>query len=330
MTTEWRPDPVAEAVATLIHAAGRREDPPAEAYHAVLAAAAETLRRKVGRRRRWRIVAGLAAAVAVMATAAAVLRTLLPEAAPVQVARVDRLVGGADVRAPGSDSWVRVLDAGGTLRAGTRVRTREDGVAGLVLADGVSLRLASVTEVELDDDTRVHLRHGTLYADTGPGDGGTISVVTPAGTAHDFGTQFEVGYLHERLRLRVREGRVALLRDAERVVADAGTQLDVDAAGEVSRTAIARGDAAWQWAEAVAPVPDFDDQPVTALLEWVARETGRRLHYASADVERQASATILHGKVGQLAPLDALEAMLATTDLACELRDDGTIEVRHR
>lgn len=330
MTTEWRNDPVAEAVATLIHAAGRRENPPPDAYETVLAAAEEALRRKVGRRRRWRLAAGLAAAVVLAVTAATVLRPLLPTVAPVEVARVDRLVGGAEARAPGSRAWTHLSEFSPALQAGTRVRTREDGLAGLALADGVSLRLGSVTEVELEDDERVVLRHGAVYADTGPGDGGTISVVTPAGTAHDYGTQFEVRYEHDQLRLRVREGRVALVRDTGRIVADAGTQLAIDGAGDLSRTSIRRSDDAWQWAESVAPMPEFDEQPVKVLLEWVARETGRNLRYANAAVERQASATILHGKVGELAPLEALESLLATTDLACELHDDGTIEVRHR
>jgi hypothetical protein len=128
----------------------------------------------------------------------------------------------------------------------------------------------------------------------------------------------------------VREGRVALLRDADRVIADAGTQLAVDASGDVSRTRIARSGPEWQWAESVAPSPNFDGQPVTVLLEWVARETGRTLHYASAAVERQAAATVLHGNAGHLAPLTALDVMLATTDLTYELGPDGTIEIRRR
>ncbi len=330
MTTEWRNDPVAQAVATLIHAAGRREEPPSEAYHAVLAAAEEVLRDKVARRRRWRIAGLIAAAVAIGATALVVLRPRLPATDAPAVARVDRLVGSSEARWPGASAWVQLSESSSALPPGARVRTREDGMLGLALADGVSLRLAPMTEVELDEASRVVLRHGAVYADTGPGDGGTISVVTPAGTAHDFGTQFEVRYEHDQLRLSVREGRVALLLDAERIIADAGTQLAIDAAGGWSRTSIAGDDHAWQWAESVAPMPGFDDQPVTVLLEWVARETGRTLHYANSAVERQASATILHGDVGPLAPLEALEALLATTDFACELRDDGTIEVRLR
>jgi ferric-dicitrate binding protein FerR (iron transport regulator) len=330
MTTEWNSDQVAQAVAALIHAGGRREAPPPESYDRVLAAAQATWRHKVRRRRWWRIASGLAAAALLVTMSAVLLTTQRPLTATVEVARVDRIIGGADTRAPGADSWAPLAGAAAALQVGTRLRTRENGVAGLTLRGGVSLRLAPLTEVELESDARVRLSHGLLYADTGPGDGGTINVITPAGTAHDFGTQFEIRYEHERLRLRVREGRVALLRDAQRVVADAGTQVAVNAAGEVSRTTIAPSDPAWRWAEAVAPAPDFDGQPVSLLLEWVARETGRALRYTDDSVKRQASATILHGKVGPLAPFEALDVMLATTDFAYEIRDDSTIEVRHK
>jgi ferric-dicitrate binding protein FerR (iron transport regulator) len=253
-----------------------------------------------------------------------------PTNASAKVARLERLVGDAEARAPGTYSWVPLAGPTATLRVGTRLRTRENSVAGLTLLGGVSLRLAPMTEVEFEADARVRLSHGLLYADTGPGDGGTISVITPAGTAHDFGTQFEISYEHERLRLRVREGRVALLRDEQRVIADAGTQVAVNAAGEVSRTTIASSDPAWEWAETVAPAPDFDGQPLSVLLDWVARETGRPLHYADDSLKRRASATILHGRVGPVPPLEALDVMLATTDFAYEIRNDSTIEVRHK
>lgn len=330
MTKEWSSDPVAQAVASLIHAAGRREAPPTESYDRVLTAALETWQRKVRRRRWWRIASGLAAAALLGTLSAVLFTTQGPAIESPKVARLDRLVGGAEARAPGADSWAPLAGSSATLQVGARVRTSENGTAGLTLLSGVSVRLAPMTEVVFEADASVRLSHGVLYADTGPGDGGTINVITPAGTAHDFGTQFEIRYEHERLRLRVREGRVALLRDAQRVVADAGTQVAVNAAGEVSRTTIAPSDPAWQWVEAVAPAPDFDGQPVSVLLAWVARETGRTVHYADESVKRQASATILHGKVGPLAPLEALDVLLATTDLTYGTRDDSTIDVRHK
>lgn len=330
MTTERKTDPVPDAVAALIRAAGRREEPPLEAYRIVLAASETTLRGKVRRRRWLRLGLGLAAALAVVVAAPFAYRALSPSTAVIEVARLDRQVGAIELREAGVAPWRVAAGRVVALRAGTRLRTHEGAAAGLVLANGVSLRVDAVTEVEILEDARVRLRHGAVYADTGRSDAASISVSTPAGTAHDFGTQFEVRYEGERLALSVREGRVALLSGAEPLMVDAGTRLAVDAAGDVSRTTVATDDRSWQWAEAVAPVPDLDGKPVAALLAWVARETGLRLRYADAAVERQASATILHGAAGPLAPLELLDAMLATTDFTYEVRDDGTIEVRRR
>lgn len=330
MTTERKAEPAPDSVAALIHAAGRREEPPLEAYRVVLEAAEATLRGKVRRRRRWRTGLGLVAALALASTAPFLFRILSPSPTVIEIARVDRLVGAADLSEEENAPWRAATVRRDVLVTGSRLRTHEGAAAGLQLSNGVSLRLDAVTEVEFLDDARVRLRHGAVYADTGRGDGGAISVVTPAGTAYDFGTQFEVRYEGERLELSVREGRVALSRAAERLVADAGTRLAVDASGDVERIAVAGDDRTWQWAEAVAPVPEVDGRSVAELLAWVARETGRRLQYADASVERQASVTILHGAAGPLAPLELLDAMLATTDFACELRDDGTIEVRRR
>lgn len=330
MTTERKTDPVPDAVAALIRAAGRREEPPLEAYRIVLAASETTLRGKVRRRRWLRLGLGLAAALAVVVAAPFAYRALSPSTAVIEVARLDRQVGAIELREAGVAPWRVAAGRVVALRAGTRLRTHEGAAAGLVLANGVSLRVDAVTEVEILEDARVRLRHGAVYADTGRSDAASISVSTPAGTAHDFGTQFEVRYEGERLALSVREGRVALLSGAEPLMVDAGTRLAVDAAGDVSRTTVATDDRSWQWAEAVAPVPDLDGKPVAALLAWVARETGLRLRYADAAVERQASATILHGAAGPLAPLELLDTMLATTDFTYEVRDDGTIEVRRR
>lgn len=89
-------------------------------------------------------------------------------------------------------------------------------------------------------------------------------------------------------------------------------------------------DVYWEWVHAVAPVPLVDGRPLAVLLDWVARETGRPLRYASPTIREQAMNTVLHGRIRDLAPLEALEVMLATTDLDYALLADGTIEIRPR
>jgi ferric-dicitrate binding protein FerR (iron transport regulator) len=170
---------------------------------------------------------------------------------------------------------------------------------------------------------------GKVYIDTGAARSANgVEVVTEAGTAVDVGTQFEVLYRDGEYRLRVREGRVMLRRDAGEVDGEAGEQLKILPGGEIERTRIEEDDPGWDWAESLAPAPDIDKQPVTVLLTWVARETGRAVRFASPDIERKAGTTILHGNIRHLAPLEALSVMLATTDFEYTLPDDATILIR--
>jgi ferric-dicitrate binding protein FerR (iron transport regulator) len=316
-----------DIVESLIRNAGRRVDPPEDAYRQVLVAATDAFHRKSARRRQGRWFA-LAAAIATLAVAS-VLMTL--RNAPVgrgDLAVVERLIGSVELAQ--GEGWGPLDENRGSLRAGRRLRTHADGRAALRLAGGASLRLAGETEVLLDAPGRLYVPGGTIYVDAGDRSGaGQIEVVTPAGTARDLGTQFELQVSGAQLRLRVREGSVSLYRGGRSLVSAAGEQLEIDDFGDVVRGSIEPTSDAWAWAEAVAPVPDVDGRPATQLISWVARETGRRLRYESPAVEERAATVILHGKIRHLPPLAALEAMLATTDLEYVL-DGDTMEIRAR
>jgi len=105
----------------------------------------------------------------------------------------------------------------------------------------------------------------------------------------------------------------------------AGEQLTIDAEQRVQRARITSDDEDWRWTETVAPDPLVDARPVSVLLRWVARQTGRSIKYAWPDLEREATTTMLYGQVYQLEPLQVLDAMLATTDFEYTLLADGTI-----
>jgi ferric-dicitrate binding protein FerR (iron transport regulator) len=318
----------ADMVASLIRAAGRRMRPPDDAYREVLAAATAAFREKTARRRErtwllWAAAAGVAAfAIALM------LQWTPPSAQRAPLARVERAIGTVE-RATG-DVWTQLTESAEGLSGGTRIRTLAGGRAGLLLGEQLSLRLAAETEIMLDGPARLHLQRGTIYVDTSsslPGD--ALEIVTPAGTARDLGTQFELRVGDGALRLRVREGAVEIDRAGKLLTGGAGEQVSIDALGGIQRSSIAANDTAWQWAESIAPAPNIEGRPATVLLAWVARETGRRLSYESAAVEARAATVILHGNIRHLAPLAALEVMLATTDLEYGLADD-TMEVRTR
>ena len=313
-----------DLVASLIRAAGRRIEPPADAYQRVLTAATAAFREKTAKRRgrTWMLVAAAASVAAV---------TLLLQwngtSTQAQVATVARVIGSVELESGGG--WKPMTEARSSLGTGARLRTLAGGSVALALDGGASLRLAAATEVEMDGPRRVLLRSGTVYLDNKGSVGTGYQIETPAGTARDVGTQFELHVAGSALRLRVREGRVEVDRAGQLVTGSAGEQLEIDVLGSVVRSTIATTDAAWQWAETLAPAPDIDGKPAAVLLDWVARETGRKLHYESATVESRAATVILHGNIRHLAPLAALDVMLATTDLEYSLVGD-TMEVRTR
>ncbi|MBF8292498.1 MAG: hypothetical protein HW417_1573 [Steroidobacteraceae bacterium] len=315
-----------DIVASLIRAAGRRTEPPEDAYQQVLAAATGAFREKVAERRgrNWIL---LATAAGVAALAIAFLLQWNSNTAQTQVAQVARVIGTAELAIDGD--WKPMTETGGYLATGAKLRTLAGGGVALALDDGASLRLAAATELQIDGPRRVLLRSGTVYLDTRASLGTGYQIETPVGTARDVGTQFELHVADGSLRLRVREGRVEIDRAGNLVNGSAGEQLDIDLLGGVSRTSIAATDTAWQWVETVAPAPDIDGQPASVLLAWVSRETGRRLHYETPGVEARAATVILHGNIVHLAPMAALDVMLATTDLEYTLVGD-TMEVRFR
>ncbi len=313
-----------DLVASLIRAAGRRIEPPADAYQRVLTAATAAFREKTAKRRgrTWMLVAAAASVAAV---------TLLLQwngtSTQAQVATVARVIGSVELESGGG--WKPMTEARSSLGTGARLRTLAGGSVALALDGGASLRLAAATEVEMEGPRRILLRSGTIYLDNKGSVGTGYQFETPAGTARDVGTQFELYVAGSALRLRVREGRVEVDRAGQLVTGSAGEQLEIDVLGSVVRSTIATTDAAWQWAETLAPAPDIDGKPAAVLLDWVARETGRKLHYESATVESRAATVILHGNIRHLAPLAALDVMLATTDLEYALNGD-TMEVRTR
>lgn len=316
-----------DLVGTLIRAAGRREDPPEEAYRRVHAAATAAFREKTARRRERTFVLWAGAAAVLVLAVALMFQWTPPGTERAELARIERAIGAVE-RATGDD-WQPAGESRAPLTRGAKLRTLAGASAGLVLVGGESLRLAPGTEIMLDEPDAMYLNGGTIYLDHHGSVGTGLRIATPAGNVRNLGTQFELKVGDGALRLRVREGRVEVERAGQRVTGDAGEQLDIDAFGSVLRSQIAPDAAAWHWAEALAPAPDIDGRPAMELLAWVARETGRTLEFLDAAARERAERVVLHGNIRHLAPLDALDVMLATTDLEYAL-NGGRIEIRTR
>lgn len=321
-----------DALAVLIRSAGSREAPPQEHYDSVFAAASEALDGKLRQRRnkiRFAWAAGLAA-VAVLASL--VTRYEVTDGQPVQVATSDRVLGTVRMMGAADDRWREMQANGSVLHNGTRIRTDTDSAIGLMLSGDVSLRVAESTEISIESSSRIHLHKGTVYVDTGHDrkTNTVTEIITANGVARDVGTQFEVRYRNNQVRLRVREGLVLFRQQDDEFRGVAGEQLVIGDGGVSARDAVARDSADWRWVQAIAPAPYADEQSVSSLVEWVARETGRRIHYAQNDLGVRARSTILHGSSRRLMPMEALAVMLETTDFEYTVTANREILIQER
>ncbi len=321
-----------DVLGELIRAAGRRPTPPAEDYDRVLAASRDAWQRKIRSRRQRRWSYALAASVAILAigvTALVQLDPLSPRPAIASTAVVD---GSVMALTPGAQNWRSIDDPELQLIAGSRLRTQDEGRVSLDLVRGVSLRVNRGTELTLISAERIELTAGTIYVDSGLGvRTNRFEIATTFGIVRDIGTQFEVSSSPAELRLRVREGLVQLYQDGPRAELSgvAGEQVRIDSFGAIDRASFSTYDPEWAWASALADVPETDGQPLLGFLSWVARETGRALRFQPG-AEAQAQITILHGSADNLAPLDALEVVLKTTDFRYELQDSGVLWIERR
>ena len=139
--------PQTDALAHLLQAAGKREDPPRDAYERTLEISTAAWHAKV-RRRRQLIALGFAAGIAALAVASWLLITI-PPARVAPVARIDRIVGTVEARFGESDAFTRLGNQAQALAPGTALRTAWDGLAGVLLPGDVSLRLAESTEISV-------------------------------------------------------------------------------------------------------------------------------------------------------------------------------------
>ncbi|NND55361.1 MAG: FecR domain-containing protein [Gammaproteobacteria bacterium] len=315
-----------EAVAAAVKLAGKREVPPQGDYDRIYATVAAALKTKVAAKKRSRLGTtglALAAGVAGLAVGAALLwQNAVPTSSP--LASTYRIAGNVAYRKLDNADWDMLgtstaLDTAGTLRS------EESGAAGLLLDNGTSLRVAENTTLRLLAGDRMVLEKGKIYIDTKASQKVRLEITLPSGVVRNRGTRFEALAADGFDRLRTRDGRISLDHKGKQLESGAGDELVIEADGDISFGSVAADDPDWYWAEELAPSPELDGRPLSELLEWVQRETGRALTYDDNATRQRAWETILHGSVSNMPPLDTLRAMLATTDLRYRLLDDGTI-----
>jgi ferric-dicitrate binding protein FerR (iron transport regulator) len=207
------------------------------------------------------------------------------------------------------------------LRVNQSVQARDN--TSVRLSSGGVLRIKAGSSLVVTSRDEIALQDGTVYLDFDPAAAhGTLHVRTPLGVVQHLGTQFEVALLDHKLRVRVREGSVRVVGESP-VQAGAGEELVLAADQTLQRRALAPYDSEWSWV--ASPPTSFDAEGKSALqlLDWVARETGRRIEFPNESAAQLARGTVLHGSIRGLSPDLALRAMLSTTSLAAEVRTDS-------
>ena len=277
-------------------------------------------------RRRW-MPAAMAAAAALFAGIATWTlwsggQTELPLATLASVERVEA-PGMVELRGWWRESPVA---AGAELHADQRLEAR--GSALLALQGGGNLRLARNSELKVISADTLRLDRGEIYVDIPPASRAPRSFVaiTSAGEFRHLGTQFALSVSDGGTRLRVREGSVQWHTARGESTVDAGTEVLIDRNLNITRRDLDVAGEQWAWTEAMAPDVDIEDRPLAEFLDWVARETGRKLEFADDATRQQAASIRMHGNVHGLAPLTALKAVMASTSLRLDL-PSGVIRV---
>lgn len=291
-----------DPVATLVRLAGPRPEAGAERAARVRAAVAEEWRATVRRRRRMRLGAA-AAAVAAGVTGVLLMRPrpepAIPMAAPI-VAHVQVIHG------PGA------LTAGQPLRAGAKIELPEHASASLEW-NGATLRIDGGTQLTLDSRDAATLRRGAVYY---AGSAAGVTLHTVFGDVRDVGTRFEVRLQEDAVRVRVRDGAVAIRGRTAR----AGTEL-LAMRTDIAEHPIATNGDDWLWIEQAAPPLLLEGKTLESVLRQVAEEKGLTLAWSGTrDVRR----VVLHGDV-PLSATEALEAATAAAGVAYRIEGDQLI-----
>jgi ferric-dicitrate binding protein FerR (iron transport regulator) len=275
-------------------------------------------RRRSSARRRTLAWTGAGMAVAASVLAIVIWLPRITMEAP-RVATVVNVLGAPASGARGRP--MTTLLRGAELRAGTVLETRRDEAAALALQSGHALRLAGSTRVRIETNALV-LDSGSLYLDAGA-DGRATSLVvrSTVATVREVGTQYVVSLTDGTLEVGVREGSVRVERGTLVETAHAGQMLQLQSTGEARRMTIRPYGDRWEWITNVAPVPVLEGLALADFLEWLARELGWRLDYASPELAREAGGVVLHGSIEGLNGEEALAAVMASAGWTYRLTD---------
>ena len=216
------------------------------------------------------------------------------------------------------------------IHAGEIIETDKDGGVALALSNNGSLRLNQQTRLTVISESAFELEHGSVYFDSGiRGEKKPIEIRTKLGVLTDIGTQFEVRFVHDNLRVRVREGKVQLdaVEKKNDNLLSVKQELVLTENGETSLTTIEPDSLEWSWVQSLAPIMDLAGHNLDEYLNWLTRENGWELHYQSQALQHYAETNILQGSINGMTPRETLTAVAAISDIAFNI-DSGVLLIK--
>jgi ferric-dicitrate binding protein FerR (iron transport regulator) len=326
-----RPEESEDAMAQMLRLAGPRPEVAPERAARVRAAVHAAWRGNRRRTIRTKILAG-AACVAAAALIVLAVRSK-PASDPVKtlpleaVARSARVIGSPRLERPGNREPISLaVTVGMAVRRDDIIETDASSAAALHTDDDTSVRLDAGTRIRLLSAKSIDLVRGRVYVATAKAATG-FEVRTPFGTVHDRGTRFEVRLEEQALHLRIRDGLVELKDRHQTVVAQAGQETIVTSTRVETKPLPTYG-AEWTWIDRLRPPFDIEGRTLAMFLEHLAGEEGWSLRYADDELERAASAVILHGSVEGLSAEEALGVAISTSGLRHRLREGKLLVFR--
>lgn len=316
-TASTDPESNDSSLEELLREVGARDEPSSDAMRDVRAAVHAEWQAMVDERRRqrrsmaWRIAASLVLAVLI-----ATFARRFVEPMPVQVASVVNIDGRMTYASEDTDASAGTV--GQAVLVGETMQTDDSSRAALSFPSGLSLRVDHGTRFTIAAADRIELTSGALYIDAPSANASQdpLTIATPAGSVRHVGTQYEVRTHADSIQVSVREGRVVVTAtNGSNNSGEAGQMLRLSATGEITRSPLAATDPQWLWTLDAAPTFDIDNQTLSAFLQWIARETGRRVVYSSSQAEAAAAEVKLRGSIVGLDADAALAAVLSTTQL---------------
>ena len=228
---------------------------------------------------------------------------------------------------------VRTLPDGGVAKpaeapavaAAVHITTGPAERKSLLLPRGGELRVDASSVVTIAEGGEIHISKGALYLDS---KGTTLpAVITPAGRITDIGTRFEVRIISSggvaaaavlNTRVRVRDGKVRLAHAVMRAPSVKSPPPRSCWRARMRQRRAATSDpfgAEWAWVARAAPRFELEGKSLGSFLDWIEKEGGWTVAFASPALERRARSTVLHGSVESMSTTEALEAILPSCGL---------------